>query len=126
MTRSYCRAKLIFAGDLPLEWEAIKRGEWGEVPPYHGRAGRAVCCTAAMMSMLPLAHFFDPISVLFVVFGTLGGMMAIHGRGSLQLISAFTGWLFRPTTSTVLKNTFRLPPRPWTLASSRYRQAQWG
>ena len=60
-----------------------------------GVLGAAVCCTAAMMSVLPLAHFFDPISVLFVVYGTLGVMMATHGRGSLQLISALTGWLFR-------------------------------
>ena len=60
-----------------------------------GVLGAAGCCTAAMMSMLPLAHFFDPISVLFVVIGTLGVMMATHGRGSLQLISALIGWLFR-------------------------------
>ena len=60
-----------------------------------GVLGAAVCCTAAMMSVLPLAHFFDPISVLFVVLGTLGVMMATHGRDSVKLLSAFIGWLFR-------------------------------
>lgn len=60
-----------------------------------GMLGAVVCCTAAMMSVLPLANFLDPISVLFVVLGTLGVMMATHGRDSVQVISAFTGWLFR-------------------------------
>ena len=60
-----------------------------------GVLGAAVCCVAAMMSVGPLAHFIDPISVLFVVFGTLGVMMATHGRDSVQLLSALIGWLFR-------------------------------
>ena len=48
-----------------------------------------------MMSVLPLANFLDPISVLFVVLGTLGVMMATHGRDTVQLLSALIGWLFR-------------------------------